>query len=145
MFGLVALLGTQQPAVAEERDAHALLDLVVRVALVQVDLERAVRHEDDVLATQPSLHVVVEDVGEVRDLERRVDAATCRLVEAARVMRIVGAVAAALGDDEVAHALRARAGRDLQRRVAPDRAQRQAARVVGRQRPLQIERFGDHA
>jgi hypothetical protein len=39
--------------VAEERDQHAAFDLVVLELLMQVDFERTIRDEDDVLGQQP--------------------------------------------------------------------------------------------
>jgi hypothetical protein len=101
---------------------------------MQVDFERAVRHEYDVLAAQPFLDGVVEQVGKVRQLEGRVDATARRPVRAG-VVAVVGRIAPAFGDDQVLQPLGARAGGDFERRVAADRAQRQRVRIIRRECP----------
>ncbi len=68
----------------KNRHAHAALDLVVGVLLVQVDLERAVRHEDDVLLDQVFLDLRVEQIAEMVEDDRRVDAAALAGSSAAR-------------------------------------------------------------
>jgi hypothetical protein len=96
---------------------------------VEIDFERAVRDEKRVRVEQTALDALLEDVGEVIDLQRRIDASARRSVLASVVAR-VRPIASARGDDQVPQALSARSERDVERGVAADRTKRQRPRVV---------------
>jgi hypothetical protein len=87
---------------------------------VEVDFERAIRDEEHVRIEQPALDALLENVGKMIDLQRRIDTPARRIVLASVVTR-VGPIASARGDDQVAQALRARAECDVERGMAADR------------------------
>ncbi len=100
---------------------------------MEVDLERAVRDEEDVFAQKFVLDGGLEDVGEMFEFDDPIDAAAIRLV-AAREMARVGLLAPACRDDEIPKPLGAGSRRDVERRVTPNRRQRQSSFVVASQR-----------
>jgi hypothetical protein len=133
----IALFGAQQPPVAEERHQHFRFDPIVGVALVKVDFERAVRHEEHVARQQLLLHARLQDIGEVFQFERFVDA-TARWIRALAVVLGIGFLATARGDHEISQAIGRGAVRDVEGRVAADRCQRQPVVTVALQQRRKI-------
>ena len=129
VLGLVALLGSQQPSVTENWHQHPSFDLVIRIALAQVDLERTVRNEDDLLVQQRLLNFRFQDIGERRKLDDAIDAAALRCF-APREVSCIRLVAPARRHDNIAESLCASARGHVERRVAPDRPQREPAFIV---------------
>ncbi|GAC1619888.1 MAG: hypothetical protein NVS4B5_11610 [Vulcanimicrobiaceae bacterium] len=139
VLGLVAFFGAQEATITEERDEHPPLDLVVRVALVEVDFERPIGDEDRILCEQPLLNVFGEETREVRKLERFVDATPRRVRASCEVSR-VRLVSARRGYDEVAQAERARAVRDVECGMAAHGAQGERTCIVPRECGTNVRR-----
>jgi hypothetical protein len=104
---------------------------------VEIDFERAVRDEERVCVEQTALDALREDIGEVIDLQRRIDASARRTLLASVVTR-VRPIAPARGDDQIPQTLCARAERDVERGVTADRAKRQRTRVIACERRCDI-------
>ena len=112
----------KKAAVTKKGHQHPPFDLVVLVLLAQIDFERAVRDEENVLAQKPLLHVVVENIGKRVKLDDSVNAAAPHGPLARRKVPDVGTLATFRGNDQISQPLRTRAVSDLERGMASDRA-----------------------